>query len=64
LQRQGLTFLHAPARLVGRRHNALTETSRLIRDGRRQKEDAEMFARIWPAPLDRAIGLLYGHGYR
>jgi hypothetical protein len=57
-------FLHAPERLVGRRHNQLTETSRLIRDGRRQSEDAQMFAKIWPRPLDRAIGSLYAGGYR
>ncbi|HTI67143.1 MAG TPA: glycosyltransferase family 2 protein [Caulobacteraceae bacterium] len=64
LYREGRTFLHAPARLVGRRHNALTETSRLIQDGRRQSEDAQMFARIWPAPLNLAIGRLYAAGYR
>ena len=64
LHEEGRTFLRAPGRLVGRRHNALTETSRLIQDGRRQTEDAEMFARIWPAPLDRALGALYASSYR
>jgi glycosyltransferase involved in cell wall biosynthesis len=61
---EGRTFLHAPARLVGRRHNDQTETSRLIQDGRRQAEDAEMFGRIWPRPLDRAISALYASSYR
>lgn len=64
LHRQGRAFLHAPQRLVGRRHNDLTETSRLIRDGRRQAEDAAMFARIWPRPLDRAIASVYAASYR
>jgi glycosyltransferase involved in cell wall biosynthesis len=64
LHGEGRVFLHAPERLVGRRHNQLTETSRLIRDGRRQSEDAQMFAKIWPRPLDRAIGSLYAGGYR
>ena len=64
LHRQGRTFLHAPQRLVGRRHNDLTETSRLIRDGRRQAEDAAMFARIWPKPIDRAIASVYAASYR
>jgi hypothetical protein len=64
LHRQGKVFLHTPGRLVGRRHNQLTETSRLIRDGRRQQEDAAMFAKIWPRPFDRAIGSLYASSYR
>ena len=64
LYREGRTFLHVPKRLVGRRHNALTETSRLIQDGRRQAEDAEMFAKIWPRPVDRLITSLYAASYR
>ena len=64
LHDEGRVFLRAPGRLVGRRHNPLTETSRLIQEGRRQTEDAQMFARIWPSPLDRAIGSLYAGSYR
>jgi putative flippase GtrA len=60
---EGRAFLHAPARLVGRRHNDLTETSRLIQDGRRQAEDGQMFAKIWPWPLDRLLGVLYALSY-
>lgn len=63
LYSQGRSFLHAPARLVGRRHNDQTETSRLIQDGRRQAEDAQMFARIWPRPLDRVLAALYAASY-
>lgn len=64
LHAEGHVFLHAAERLVGRRHNALTETSRLIRDGRRQAEDAAMFARIWPRPVALAMGHLYAASYR
>ena len=63
LCRDGFVFLHAPERLVGRRHNALTETSRLILEGRREREDQEMFKRIWPRPLAQAIALAYRAGY-
>jgi hypothetical protein len=63
LQERGEIFLHAPERLVGRRHNPLTETSRLIREGIRQKEDSQMFRRIWPAPLGGALAYLYRAGY-
>ena len=64
LQQQGRVFLHAYEPLVGRRHNGLTETSRLIKDGRRAQEDARMFARLWPHPIDRAIAALYAQSYR
>jgi len=63
LQQCGETFLHAPERLVGRRHNKLTETSRLIRGGVRQKEDLIMFRRLWPTPLGDAIACLYRASY-
>jgi hypothetical protein len=64
LLQQGHVFLHAPERLVGRRRNALTETSRQIADGGRRREDAEMFRRIWPSPFDRALARLYASSYR
>lgn len=63
LYRERRVFLRAPARLVGRRHNELTETSRLILSGQRQREDAEMFRRIWPAPLNRLLARLYAASY-
>jgi hypothetical protein len=63
LQQAGEVFLHAPERLVGRRHNPLTETSRLIRMGVRKKEDLVMFRRIWPAPIAHAIAFVYRAGY-
>jgi hypothetical protein len=63
LQERGETFLHAPEPLIGRRHNPMTETSRLIRTGVRQKEDLMMFRRIWPAPLGDAVAYLYRASY-
>ena len=59
----GETFVRAPARLVGRRHNALTETSRLLRDGVRRTEDLAMFRRAWPAPLSDILAAAYRAGY-
>ena len=59
----GERFLSVPERLVGRRHNALTATSRLIADGRRRSEDLAMFRRIWPRPLGEAVATAYRLGY-
>lgn len=63
LYREGHVFARAPARLVGRRHNALTATSSLIRSGRRQAEDLDMFRRMWPRPIGDAIAWVYRAGY-
>jgi len=63
LQAAGHTFLRAPYPLVGRRHNELTETSRLLRDGTRRSEDLAMFRRAWPWPLAEAIAAVYRAGY-
>jgi len=63
LQAAGHTFLRAPYPLVGRRHNALTETSRLIKDGTRRAEDLAMFRRAWPWPIAEIIAAAYRAGY-
>jgi hypothetical protein len=63
LAADGHVFARAPERLIGRRHNPLTATSRLIRDGVRQKEDLAMFRRLWPTPIAEAIALAYRAGY-
>jgi hypothetical protein len=60
---RGAVFAREPARLVGRRHNPLTATSRLIRDGVRQREDLAMFRRLWPSPLAEVIAWAYRAGY-
>jgi hypothetical protein len=63
LMAAGETFLRAPARLVGRRHNPLTATARSLRDGTRAREDLIMFRRAWPRPLSDLIALAYRAGY-
>lgn len=59
----GETFARAPARLVGRRHNALTETSRLLREGVRRVEDLAMFRRAWPRPVGDLLAAAYRASY-
>lgn len=60
----GAAFARTPERLVGRRHNPLTATASLTRQGVRAAEDAAMFARLWPSPLAELIGLAYKAGYK
>lgn len=63
LMEAGETFLRSPRRLVGRRHNALTTTSKLLANGVRAREDAMMFRKAWPRPLADAIAFAYRAGY-
>jgi hypothetical protein len=56
-------FARTPERLVGRRHNPLTATSSLIREGVRRQEDLEIFRRLWPWPLADLIAFAYRAGY-
>ncbi|HET9160192.1 MAG TPA: glycosyltransferase family A protein, partial [Caulobacteraceae bacterium] len=51
----GVVFARAPEKLVGRRHNDLTETAKLIKSGKRKAEDLAMFERLWPKPIARLI---------
>ena len=64
LMTAGVRFAHVEERLVGRRHNALTETAALTRAGVRAAEDAQMFRRAWPRPLADALHLAYRAGYQ
>ena len=59
LMEDGATFLRTPDRLVGRRHNILTATASLKRDGTRAAEDLIMFRRAWPRPVADAIAAVY-----
>lgn len=63
LTRRGDTFVRDPLKLVGRRRNALTATSRLIADGVRRREDIQMFRRLWPTPIAEIVASLYRVGY-
>ncbi len=60
----GAVFVRTPERLVGRRHNRLTATSALTREGVRRREDLIMFRRLWPRPAAELIALAYKVGYR
>lgn len=64
LMTSGATFAHVAERLVGRRHNALTETAALTRAGVRAAEDARMFRRAWPRPFADALHFAYRAGYQ
>jgi glycosyltransferase involved in cell wall biosynthesis len=64
LMAAGVRFAHVPERLVGRRHNALTETAALTRAGVRAAEDAQMFRRAWPRPFADALHFAYRAGYQ
>ncbi len=60
----GAFFVRTAERLVGRRHNRLTATTALTREGVRQREDQVMFRRLWPRPVADLITLAYKAGYR
>ncbi len=64
LMAAGVRFAHVAERLVGRRHNALTETAALTRAGVRAAEDADMFRRAWPRPFADALHRAYRAGYQ
>ena len=59
----GTVFARTPERLIGRRHNPLTATSALTREGVRLSEDLTMFRRLWPRPLADFIAFAYRAGY-
>ena len=60
---RGDRLAYCPDRLVRRRYNAQTETSRLIKDGRRRAEDQMMFDQLWPKPVSRLLGRAYTASY-
>lgn len=64
LLEEDAVFVRTPDRLVGRRHNPLTATSALIREGVRAREDLALFRRLWPRPLADLIALAYRAGYQ
>ena len=63
LAQSGHCFARALGPLVGRRHNPLTATARLIATGVRGREEAAMFRRLWPQPLAAMIAFAYRFGY-
>jgi hypothetical protein len=61
---QSAVFVRTNERLVGRRHNQLTATTALTREGVRRAEDMMIFRRLWPRPIADILALAYKVGYR
>lgn len=53
------TFVYCPMPLMCHRIHEESETSRIIGENSRQKENYEMFKKFWPAPLAKIINNLY-----
>ena len=49
--------------LVGHRIHAGCETSASIDGGERYREDLEVFERLWPGPVARALATVYARAY-
>ncbi|HWD67347.1 MAG TPA: glycosyltransferase family 2 protein [Caulobacteraceae bacterium] len=60
----GARFVRTRERLIGRRHNRLTATATLTREGVRRAEDEAIFRRLWPRPLADLIAFAYRAGYQ
>lgn len=58
----GFVYLRAP--LMHHRVHSGSETTSAIEDGHRQREDAMMFRRVWPAPLADMLASAYRASYR
>lgn len=57
-------FIYDSEILMHHRIHEESETSSLIRDDTRSKEDLEMFRRFWPYPIAVALNKLYGISLR
>ena len=57
-------FVYVKTPLVSKGVHAESETSALIANQLREKEDRQMFDRFWPQPVAAAISLIYKLGYR
>lgn len=57
-------FVYDDRVLMHHRIHEGSETSALIRDNTRTAEDLEMLSRFWPAPVARALNVLYAAGQR
>jgi hypothetical protein len=56
-------FIYLSQRLVSKRVHRGSETSALLVNQIRQKEDRFMFGRHWPAPIAAVIAMVYRLGY-
>jgi glycosyltransferase involved in cell wall biosynthesis len=56
-------FVYVKTELVSKRVHAGSETSALIANQLREREDRLMFGRFWPSPVAAAISAVYKFGY-
>ncbi len=64
LARKEGSFIWVKKNLVSHRIYAGSETSRGISDNRRQKEDLEMFEKIWPDIIAKMLSKIYALSYK
>ena len=57
------SFLYVKKKLVGHRIHNKSETTRAIKDGKREKEDWVLFKKLWPRPLALVLSKLYKLSY-
>tara|TARA_Y100001958_G_C21107571_1_gene455559 strand:- start:212 stop:1006 length:795 start_codon:yes stop_codon:yes gene_type:complete len=58
------SFLYIKKKLVGHRIHNKSETSRAIKDGKREKEDWILFNKLWPKPIAFILCKLYKLSYK
>jgi len=57
-------FIYCPQKLVGNRIHSESETTRLINNNTRSKEDLKILQMLTPKPLAKLIFLFYKKGYK
>lgn len=63
LARRPGAFCFVRSRLMAHRIHEASETSAGVRGGVRAREDAAMFASLWPAPIAALLARAYAHSY-
>ena len=58
------SFVYLKTPLVSKGVHAASETSALIANRLREREDRQMFDRFWPPPMAATITMIYKWGYR
>ena len=57
-------FIYNPRILMYHRIHEESETSRLIKDNTRSKEDESLFLRFWPRPIAKMINIVYSQAQK
>lgn len=63
LAKQSGKFVYLRQPLVSKRVHAESETTALMQNRLREREDREMFGRFWPRPVAAALSFVYRLGY-